>query len=123
MKDIFNDVPGQTEEELQQKCVVWFHNSYPLYRGLLFHVPNGGRRTGREGKKFKQMGVIPGVADLILLVNNTAYLLELKDEKGRQSKAQREWQDTVTGNGYVYLVLNSLEKFKREVGEIMAMLV
>ena len=119
MNPIYYDVPGQSEDQLQQKCVFWFHNAYPLYRGLLFHVPNGGRRTKREASKFKKIGIYPGVADLILLFNNTAYLIELKDEKGKQSKAQKSWQSKVEGQNYEYIILRSLSSFKTAISSII----
>jgi hypothetical protein len=59
----------KSEDRIQQECYRWFHNTYPELRGLLFHVPNGGKRDGREAKKLKTMGVVPGVADLIFLYN------------------------------------------------------
>lgn len=34
---------------------------------LAFHCPNGGARTEFEGKIFKEMGVMPGAPDIILL--------------------------------------------------------
>ena len=44
----------KSENRIQQECYMWFHNTYPEYRGLLFAVPNGGARSAIEGKLFKQ---------------------------------------------------------------------
>ena len=115
MSDIFKDVDGQSEEQLQQKCVFWFHNEYPELRGCLFHVPNGGARTGREGAKFKKIGVYPGVSDLILLYNQEAILFELKDNKGRQSKKQKEWEETMRKQGFSYVLIRKLSDFKKSI--------
>jgi hypothetical protein len=87
-KDMHTDVPGQSEDALQQKCYVWFWNTYPHLRGLLFAVPNGGTRNAREAKKFNLTGLVSGVSDMILLYNKEAILIELKTEKGVQSKNQ-----------------------------------
>jgi hypothetical protein len=108
-----------TEDRLQQSCYVWFHNEYPELRGLLFHVPNGGARNGFEAKKFKWMGVVPGVADLIFLFNKKAYFIELKTEKGTQSKVQKEWENTVIVQGFNYHILRSLEEFQRLIKSII----
>mgnify|MGYP000046985433 FL=1 len=70
MKNIEKDVLGQSENALQQKCYFWFHNTYPEYRGLLFAVPNGGKRTKREAKTLKLTGVVSGVSDMIFLFNS-----------------------------------------------------
>ena len=109
-----------SEDALQQLCYMWFHNTYPQYRGLLFHVPNGGSRNPREGKKFKQIGVVAGVADLLFLINSKCYCLELKTEVGRQSKKQQDWQDLVQRNGMEYYVIRSLVKFQEAVELIIS---
>lgn len=102
-----------SEDRLQQECFLWFWNSYPAYRGLLFHVPNGGLRNSREAAKLKSMGLMRGVSDFIFLFRSKAYFIELKEEsKGRQSKEQRDWQLIVEANGFEYSVCRSLEQFK-----------
>jgi hypothetical protein len=103
-----------SEERLQQECFRWFWNTYPQYRGLLFHVPNGGTRNSREAAKLKTMGVVRGVSDFILLFDGTAYCIELKrpDGKGSQSKSQKGWESTVRDNGFRYYVINSLKNFQ-----------
>lgn len=110
--DLYNDVVGQSEDALQQKCYFWFWNAYPKYRGLLFHIPNGGSRSKREAKKFKQIGVVSGVADLTLLFNGYAYFIELKAENGTQSSNQKKWQKSVTEEGFNYYLIYSLKDFK-----------
>lgn len=41
----------------------------PMYRDqfLAFHVPNGGGRSKAEGEILKRMGVMAGVADIVML--------------------------------------------------------
>ena len=51
--------PRAEEHRLQCGCVSWFCLQYPAWRGLLFAVPNGGRRDGITGKKLKDEGVVP----------------------------------------------------------------
>lgn len=67
-------------------------------RGILdvvwFHVPNGGKRSVREAKRFKAEGVKPGVPDMLFFKNGqfgtVVYALELKANKGRLTDAQIE---------------------------------
>lgn len=120
MNPIYIDVKGQTEEQLCQKAFFWFTNAFPDLRGCLFHVPNGGNRNAREGKRFKQMGVVPGVADLILLVGKKAYLLEAKKEGGRQSQKQVEWELLMKREGFTYIVFDSLKFFKDSLTSILS---
>ena len=119
--NLTHDVEGQSEDQLQQKCFYWFHNTYPTLRGLLFHVPNGGARNPREAKKFKQMGVYSGVADLLLIYQGTIHCLELKTSTGKQRKAQIDWADTVGGQGIDYYIVRSLEGFKEVVKAILSL--
>ena len=106
------NIKGQSEDRLQQICFLWHWNEYPDQRGLLFHVPNGGNRNAREGAKFKTMGVIPGVSDLIFLYDGVAHFIELKNEKGVQSKRQKNWEALVKAERFPYYIVRSLDSFQ-----------
>jgi len=113
MTNIHIDVQGQSEDALQQKCVFWFHNTYPLLRGLLFAVPNGGDRGGKQGKILRLTGVVSGVSDLILLYSGSAFMIELKkDDTKLLQKNQKAWRDKVQEQGFIYLKITSLASFK-----------
>lgn len=57
---------AQSEAAFQQECVIWFHNTYPNLRGLLFMV-NNNSSSKREGAFKKALGLVAGVSDLIFL--------------------------------------------------------
>lgn len=115
----------EEEYNIQAACVRWFNLQWPEYRGLLFAVPNGGARSKATAGKLKAEGVVPGVADLILLVPrcvkahddegwyNTIHALciEMKTAKGRQSPEQKAWQRKVEDHGYRYRVCRSFDEF------------
>ena len=126
----------EEEHNIQCACVRWFNLQWPQYRGLLFAVPNGGARSKATAGKLKAEGVVPGVADLILLVpKNTnpsiekygtitleidgqipeiwyhALCIEMKTKTGRQSAEQGLWQLKVEQQGYKYAVCRSLDEF------------
>ena len=113
----------EEEHNIQCACVRWFNLQWPQYRGLLFAIPNGGARSKATAGKLKAEGVVPGVADLILLVPTkyrvNAYLeaifpalcIEMKTSNGRQSPEQKEWQAKVERQGYRYAVCRSLDEF------------
>lgn len=109
----------KSEERIQQECFMWFNNTYPELRMLLFHVPNGGVRTGLEGKKLKLVGVVPGVSDLILMYNAKAYCFELKNDYGRQSVSQIEWEKKVKNQGIDYRIITSLKEFQFVIKKII----
>lgn len=96
---------------------------------FVFAVPNGGSRNIIEAANLKAQGVMAGVSDLILLLPNKVYFIELKNPngKGRQSPAQREFEDNVRAYGDEYLIWDNwaqVEQFvnahRQEVGNYMA---
>lgn len=99
-----------TEDQLQAQIFQWHWNNLPQERGLLFHV-NNKARNAIEGNKFKAMGVIPGVSDLIYLKpGGVPLFMELKTEVGTQSTVQREWERSITDAGYKYVIIRSLSE-------------
>jgi hypothetical protein len=81
----------------------------------IFHIPNGGRRTMTEAKRFKAEGVKAGVPDLFLPVARGGYhglFIEMKrpDHKNKPSKAQNEWQQFLTKQGYLSVVCYGYEE-------------
>ena len=113
------------EGRIQAECFAWFWNEFPQYRKLLFHVPNENDRADSnpiQGAIRKSLGVVPGVSDLILLVprgSHGALLIEMKDEKGIQKPAQKEWQTIVEAQGYKYCLCRSLAQFKNVISDYL----
>ena len=106
------------EENLQCACVRWFDLQYPRFSLLLHHSPNGGFRNKLEAVRFKRMGVRAGFPDLILLVprGGCPFLgIELKTDKGRQSTAQKAYQEAFIAIGARYEVVRSIEEFMNVV--------
>lgn len=75
--------------------------------GLLFHIPNGGSRNKAEAANLKRQGVKAGVPDLFLPVPRGAYhglFIEMKYGKNKQTASQREWQISLSKQGYLAVV-------------------
>lgn len=125
------------ESYTQQACVAWFNAQYPSLSGLLFAVPNDGKRTMKMirtntgykticvgGSRKKAEGMVSGVSDLILLVPRGGFgalCAEAKTEKGRQSPAQKEWQRKVEMAGNKYIIFRDVETFSTEVNNYLKM--
>jgi hypothetical protein len=105
-----------SEARIQQEIVVYFRNNYCLKhhtpRGVVFSVPNE-----REGvvtmKKLIQTGLMSGVSDLIVLLDERCIFVEVKNAKGRQSDRQKDFEYQVTQLGFEYYLVRSLEDFKK----------
>lgn len=67
------------------------------------HFANEGYRTDRYGRRLKEMGLRPGVADLFIAMQCHGYggaWLELKSANGKLSSAQIEFLDDMATQGY-----------------------
>lgn len=97
-------------EEVIHKAVVQhlLARSYP--DTFWFHPPNGGKRHIAEAAKFKAMGVIPGVPDLLILKGGKLYALELKAPGGRLSPSQRMVADRMERCGAELSVAHSIDE-------------
>lgn len=115
--------PRRNEEHrLQVSCVTWFRMIYPEHAGLLYAVPNGGRRDAVTGRHLKAEGVLAGVSDLNLDLPNRYYhgmRIEMKIRTGRQQQSQRRYQQDVERAGYKYAICRSLDAFMEVVKEYM----
>jgi|SRR5579859_4686779 hypothetical protein len=99
-----------TEEQEQRALVQWLE-----MRGILFyHVPNGGMRDAREGRKFKLLGVKPGVPDICIPIGCFGYhalYVELKRRVGGSLSAWQElWIQALRSRGNKAEVANGCEE-------------
>lgn len=102
-----------SEASIQQQIIIFENNNFSIKNeSVIFSVPNGGSRNIIEAKLLKATGVMAGVSDLILIIKNKIFFIELKAEKGIQSEVQKKFQQKVEFLGFEYLVFNSLEKYK-----------
>lgn len=115
------------EGKIQAECYQYFWDEYPQYRGLYFAVPNENNRADSNaitGAIRRSMGVYHGVADTLMLIPRGKYhglCIEYKDQKGRQSEHQKEWQAIVERQNYRYEICRSLEQFKEIINEYLSL--
>lgn len=98
------------EDDLQIAVVNQLFYGYRKY--IWFHVPNGGKRNAREAARFKRMGVMAGVADIIVQEPKGGYPglnIELKNKGGRLSEKQIEYLNKATERGYLCAVVYSFD--------------
>jgi hypothetical protein len=107
----------ETENNLQQSIFLWYHNTYCLKshnpRSIIFSIPNGGYRNGREAMTFKATGLLKGASDLIVIFpNGKLCFVELKTNTGTQKPEQKDFESRVSSLGYEYHLIRSLDEFK-----------
>lgn len=80
---------------------------------FIFHVANERRVSPQQGAMLKRMGVLAGVADLIVAKPSSlfgALFIELKAGKGKASPAQLEFLATMRLHGYDAVVCHGAER-------------
>lgn len=106
----------KSESAIQQQCYMWFNNTYCLNhhepRLLMFSVPNEGKNAIEQSRK-KQIGMLSGVSDTIIIFENRVVFCEFKDDKGKQSDRQKDFQERVEKLGHEYWIVRSLDEFKQ----------
>jgi len=98
---------GKKSEATIQKEIV---NFCELNKILIFCVPN---EATYNNSKFKKMGVLGGVSDLILVLQNRVIFVELKNYEGTQETNQKEFESRVLKLGHQYVIIRSLDEFKK----------
>ena len=81
-------------------------------QGLLdfFSVPNEAAANPVRQGQLIAMGLRPGVSDLVIMLSEGRVLfLEVKNETGRQSDAQKSFEQTCHRLGFEYHVVRSVE--------------
>jgi len=89
---------------------------YPLFRKLLFSVPNGGLRSKKTAGDIKKEGAESGVSDILFLVPAHGYpylCIEMKSSTGRQSDNQKDFEAEVDEVGGLYQIAYSKEEAEK----------
>ena len=78
---------------------------------LCYNLNNSANKI--DGNRNKALGLIKGRSDMVYYYQSSAYMIELKNAKGKQSKEQILWQELLESQGFTYVVIRSLEEFKQ----------
>ena len=123
------------ESKIQQEIFTYFHNRYPEY--IIHSVPNGfsinipniiparfhkeiRQAVAFSVKKTKQIGMMPGVSDLIIhLTNGRCVMVEVKNEKNDQDTAQKKIKAKMKAMNSNYILVRSLEDFQEQIKKFL----
>lgn len=99
-----------TPEASLQKTVIQ-HLLLNSPRNTIYHsIPNERECTARQMKHLKDMGLLPGVADLIIIVpGQQAAYLELKARGETQSEDQIAFEELCDRNGSRYGLADNID--------------
>ena len=115
----------RSEETEQMALIDWCNINtckYPELE-LIYHVPNGGKRSKTEAVRLKRAGVKKGVPDLCLPVPRRKYhglYIEMKYGNGRTSKEQKDWIKKLNEQGYYAVVCNGFEEAREVIEKYIA---
>ena len=106
-----------TEDLEQITFISWFERTYPNV--LIFHIPNGGKRSITQAMKFQKMGVKPGIPDLF--IPEWRLWIEMKRTKGGSlSKDQKEKLEYLTEVcKYDYILSKGWEEGRKKIIEFL----
>jgi hypothetical protein len=104
----------KSEGKIQQECVIWFRNNNLKTSNLIFSVPNEGKSAAEQMYK-KALGMMSGVSDTIIIMQNKVIFCEFKDDHGKQSDKQIIFQNKVENLGFEYWLIRNLEDFKNKL--------
>lgn len=108
-----------SEDSLQMLCVEWLKKALlarKLPQEVAYHCPSEGQRKPQYRAKLKLLGFRPGIPDIMLDLRNKDYSglrCELKNAKGIIKPAQREFLTTAASQGFLAVVINDYETFKK----------
>lgn len=101
------------EHLLQQQIIQYLH----MFNIFVFEtdVMDGLKFLNTEKQRLafinyhKQLGYVKGQPDLVAVMNGKVVFIELKTDKGRQSKEQKEVEQEIKNRGVDYIIIKSLE--------------
>lgn len=108
------------EDDLQIAVVNMLWLRYKKY--IWYHVPNGGKRNAREAAKFKRMGVMAGVSDIIFDEPRGGYhglRIELKVKRGKTTDSQDTFLNKATEKGYLCAVSWNFDATKQLIEDYL----
>ena len=112
-----------TEHHLQVECVRWFRLKHHK-DGIIYAVPNGGKRTLTEGAIKRFEGMTVGIPDLHIPVPRKGYAslyIEMKNGKtGRLSENQKDMIERLRSYGNKVEVVRTMDEFMAVVDDYFA---
>lgn len=99
------------EGPIHRACLDYLKTQYP--RALIHHSPNENSMKGKDVARLiaknKDMGMVPGFPDIVMLHKGRFYAFEVKAEGNTQEDNQKATQRVIEANGGLYAVVRSVD--------------
>lgn len=116
-KNPFHGYLGK-EDHLQHAVMEYLRMQYP--DTLAIHVPNEGKRSPFAQYKFKYLGGMQGIPDVIVFKQTATYAglaIELKVKPNKPTKNQAEFLDRLSDSGWYATWVNSFDQAKNIIDQ------
>ena len=100
-------------ESVLQKAVIQHLKFLQKPNVLYFSIVNEGKRGVVNGQHLKEMGMLAGAADLCIIVNGKAHMLELKAKGQKQTESQKLFEINCNKIGVPYAVADDIDMAKK----------
>ena len=103
-------------DKLQSECYLWFHNTFPEHRDLIFSVNNNLTTQSKDGyikmARLKSLGLSKGVLDLLFYWRGCLYAFDIKTGSDSLKPAQLSFISSIGRHGGKGYVIRSIDEFK-----------
>ena len=109
------------EDHLQHAVMQYLKVQYA--DTLAIHVPNEGKRSPFAQFKFKYLGGMQGIPDVIVFKQTASYAglaIELKVKPNKPTKNQTEFLDKLSDSGWFATWVNSFEAAKEVIDQYLS---
>lgn len=87
--------------------------AFKRQKAIAYHVPNGGKRHISVAVMLKKFGTLAGVPDWACInIDGLPSFLELKDDQGKQSDAQKAFQAACEAIDVPYVIARTPEAIR-----------
>ena len=105
--------------EARQQAAIVEYVRWVAPETIVFHVANGGLRSKAEAARFKWLGVLAGVLDLVVLLPaGRSAFWECKTPKSGLSEEQKAFIQRLTELGHSWGIVRSIEDARRELAAL-----
>lgn len=119
LKNPFHKYLGK-EDHFQNQVMTYLKTAYP--RVFAIHVPNEGKRSPFERYKFKFLGGVPGVPDVLIFhqkEDKSGLAIELKVGSNKPTENQLKCLNKLKQNGWDAIWSNDFDEVKTAIDKFL----